>query len=88
MNEMSKITVGTSGLTNTIYAGRLNKAGNQWVGEKHDVTDAVVSAAMQHVYQNAVNSKSEYAEITVRDFKGYDLKIYAKKITENAANPE
>lgn len=85
---MSKITVGCSGLTNTIYAGRLNKAGNQWVGEKHDVTDAALNAVMQHVYQKAIDNENEYEEYVIRDFRGYELKISAKKITENEANPE
>lgn len=33
------IRLGKSPITNTIYAGHLNKAGTQWIGEKQDVTE-------------------------------------------------
>lgn len=47
---MSKpIRVQISPLTRTIYAGRINAAGNAWSGEKHDVTSDVVGAIIEKV---------------------------------------
>lgn len=79
---MSRITLGTSPITNTIYAGRPNKAGTLWVGEKHDVTDAAITAVMQYIHQKAIASGNEYEECSIRNFNGYKLTISAKKIKE------
>jgi len=81
---MSKITISVSPITNTIYAGRLNKAGNMWVGVKHDVTDEAINSAMQHIYQKAIDNDNELEELFIRDFNGYELKLSATKINEQA----
>lgn len=42
---MSDLRLGCSPITNTIYAGKIDKSG-MWIGLKHDVTkDAVKSVA-------------------------------------------
>jgi len=49
---MSDIRLGCSPLTATIYAGRLNKEGYMWVGNKHDVTNEALSAVAQLIEQH------------------------------------
>ena len=63
---MSNIKVGISSLTNTIYAGRLNKAQRMWKGEKFDVTDDCVNSMIGYIQKATV--------IYERDGKRYQLK--------------
>jgi hypothetical protein len=46
---VSALRVQCSPLTQTIYAGRINKAGDAWSGEKTDVTSDVLGAVIQKV---------------------------------------
>lgn len=46
---MSKLRVQCSPFTEIIYAGRINKAGTAWAGEKTDVTSDVLGAVIQKV---------------------------------------
>ncbi len=46
---MNKLRVACSPLTGTIYAGRANKDGTAWAGEKHDVTSDVFGAVIQKI---------------------------------------
>lgn len=71
MSSKKQLRVGTSPLTNTIFAGHLLKCGQVWAANKQDVTmDALVAVAM-HVEKFGepvvihANGKPEY-EITVR----------------------
>lgn len=70
---MSKLRVQCSPLTSTIYAGRINKAGDAWSGEKTDVTSDVLGAVIQKVGAGniiSVNVNGEPAyEIEVRDVR-------------------
>jgi hypothetical protein len=72
--EMRKLHVGTSPLTNRIYAGHVLKDGATWGEGKQDVTGAVCGAVCQHVLANneavvvSCNGKPKY-EITVRDLE-------------------
>jgi len=73
---MSKLRVACSPLTGTIYAGRPNKAGTAWAGEKHDVTSDVIGAVIEkigagHVITVNENGKPAY-EIEVRAIKDQD----------------
>ena len=79
---MSKITLGCSLITNTIYAGKLNKAGNQWVGTKYDVTDEAILVVMEHIYHKAIDNNNELEEIFIKNHKGYELKVSARKVKE------
>jgi len=63
---MSKIRIGVSPLTNTIFAGRLNKNETMWAGEKHDVTDEAVMSVVQYTKRSRVMYE--------RDGKRYELK--------------
>jgi hypothetical protein len=43
------LRVQVSPLTNLIYVGRINKAGDAWSGEKTDVTSDVLGAVIQKI---------------------------------------
>lgn len=45
---MKNIKIATSPLTNTIYAGTTNKAGNLWNKDKQDVTMDCLIAVVEH----------------------------------------
>jgi hypothetical protein len=67
---MKPIRVSCSPITSTIYAGRPNKDGTAWSGEKFDVTSDVIGAIIQYIGAGNVinvneNGKPAY-EITVR----------------------
>jgi len=72
-----KLHVGTSPLTNTIFAGGVLKDGMTWAANKQDVTIAALVAVAQHVEQfgkpveirNAKTGKIEY-RITVDKLDG------------------
>lgn len=46
---MIKLRIQCSPITGTIYAGRPNKAGTAWAGEKTDVTSDVLGAVIEKV---------------------------------------
>lgn len=67
---MTKIRIQCSPLTENIYAGRVNKAGTAWAGEKTDVTRDVLGAVIQKISAGNIitvneNGKPAY-EIEVR----------------------
>jgi hypothetical protein len=43
----AKHGISFSRLTRTILAGRINKAGTMWIGEKTDVTNEAVGAVLE-----------------------------------------
>lgn len=49
---MKQIHVGTSPLTNRIYAGSVLKNGYTWSANKQDVTGAACGAVCEHVLAN------------------------------------
>lgn len=63
---MSDITIGLSPITNTIFAGRLNKTGTMWKGEKYDVTDKCVMTVVAYIQKERV--------IYERNGKKYEMK--------------
>lgn len=69
---MKDLHVGTSPLTNRIYAGTVLKDGCTWGVNKQDVTGVALAAAAQHVLANkepvivTANGVPKY-EITVRE---------------------
>lgn len=70
--EMRKLHVGTSPLTNRIYAGHVLKDGATWGEGKQDVTGPALGAVIEHVIASGgsvmvtVNEEPRY-EITVRE---------------------
>jgi hypothetical protein len=46
---VSTLRIQCSPLTGTIYAGRVNKSGTAWAGQKADVTSDVLGAVIQKV---------------------------------------
>lgn len=46
---MKKLHIGTSPLSNTIFAGGLLKCGRVWAANKQDVTTEALVAVAQHV---------------------------------------
>jgi len=63
---MAKLRVGISPLTNTIFAGKLNKAETMWAGDKHDITDEAVMAVVQYIKKERV--------VYEREGKTFELK--------------
>ncbi|WP_425250849.1 DUF7446 family protein [Geothrix campi] len=69
---MRKLHVGTSPLTNRIYAGHVLKDGCTWGDGKQDVTGPACGAVAQHVIENGApvvvtcNGKPKF-EISVRE---------------------
>lgn len=69
-----KLHVGTSPLTNTIFAGHVLKSGNVWASNKQDVTMDALVAVAEHVLANGkpvviTNDGVPEFEITVRKLK-------------------
>lgn len=48
---MKNIHVAVSPLSNTIFAGTVNKKGNTWLGDKTDVTVESLVAVAKHVIE-------------------------------------
>lgn len=71
---MKNITIGCSPITPTIYAGKLNKKGNQWLGEKQDVTNECLSAVFEFI---AVHQRTMIAE-----YKGKRYSIELEEVKE------
>ena len=70
---VAKITVACAALSNRIYAGRVNKAGNAFLDGKQDVTSDVLKAVIDkvkpgHVETVTVDGVPKY-EIEVREVK-------------------
>ena len=69
---MKEIHIGTSPLTNRIYAGHVLKDGLTWGAGKQDVTGAACGAVAEHVAANkgpvtvTCDGKPKF-EITVRE---------------------
>ena len=69
---MKPIHIGTSPLTNRIFAGHVLKCGTAWADNKQDVTGAACGAVCEHVMAKGgtvevtLNGKPKF-EITVRD---------------------
>jgi len=63
---MSNIRVGCSALTNTIYAGILNKDETMWKGLKYDVTNDVIGSVIDYLKHSTIRYE--------RDGKRYELK--------------
>lgn len=49
---MANIKLGCAPLAPIIFAGRLNKAGTMWVGEKQDVTDNCLDAVAEYLMKH------------------------------------
>lgn len=69
--KAEQIKLGISPVTDTVFAGRLNKKGNMWL-EKADVTDMFIGCVIQR-FEGSVETiessdGSEY-EITVKKIK-------------------
>jgi hypothetical protein len=76
---MNKIRVQPSPLTNTIYAGRTNKDGSAWQGEKHDVTSDVIGSIIQYIGVGNIISVNENGR------PAYEIEVRAIK-ADNAAS--
>lgn len=74
-HKTKAIHVGTSPLTNRIYAGHVLKDGRSWSEGKQDVTGMACGAVCEHVIANGgpvvvtCNGEPAY-EITVRNLLG------------------
>lgn len=74
---MSKpIRVQVSALSGRIYAGRINTAGTEWAGEKHDVTSDVVGAIIEKIGAGHV------LRVTRNDGTAFDIEV--RSITSSA----
>lgn len=90
---MRKLHVGTSPLTNRIYAGHVLKDGATWGEGKQDVTGAACGAVCEHVLANGepvmvtCNGKPKY-EITVRELDGHNVLAQGREHSERPAGAE
>lgn len=70
---MSRLRIQCSPITATIYAGKVNKAGTAWSGEKVDVTSDVLGAVIQKIGAGNIITVNENGvpafEIEVRDIR-------------------
>lgn len=71
---MKDLKIGCSPITPTIFAGKLNKKGNQWLGNKQDITEQCLSAVFEFI---AVHKKTMIAE-----YKGFEYSIELQKVEE------
>lgn len=44
------MTLGVSQLTGTVFSGRLNKAGNLWVGKRTDITSDFLKCVLEKAH--------------------------------------
>lgn len=69
--KIDQVTLGVSPLTETVFAGRLNKAKNMWL-EKHDVTDMFIGCVIVkfggHVTEIESDNGTKW-EVTVKEIK-------------------
>ncbi len=69
--KAEQISLGVSPITNTVFAGRLNKRKSMWL-EKHDVTDNFIGCVIERfggsVEVVESDNGSQY-EITVKKIK-------------------
>jgi len=63
------IRIGTSPITGSIFAGKLNKTGTMWVGEKQDITDEAIGAVAESLLKT-----KEKLPFTV-DGQNYELLV-------------
>lgn len=72
------MNMGVSPITRKIYAGKskslLNGKGQQWVGQKRDVTDEAIKAVFEYMYLKA--EKTGFYEIGI---EGYGVMAFARK---------
>lgn len=72
--KAEQISLGVSAITETVYAGRLNKAKTMWL-EKKDVTDMFIHCAIQkfggHITEMESEDGKKY-EITVKEVKEFE----------------
>lgn len=72
------IRVQHSLLSGLIYAGRPNKAGDAWSGEKYDVTSDVVGAIIEKVGAGHV------LRVTRNDGRAFDIEVREVHAAEQA----
>ena len=63
------IRIGTSPITGSIFAGKVNKAGTMWVGEKQDITVEAIGAVAESLLKT-----KEKIPFTV-DGQNYELLV-------------
>jgi hypothetical protein len=59
-----KLTIGTSPLTNTIYAGSLLKGGTTWAADKQDITVNALVAVIEHCMYHEQKTGGEKVALT------------------------
>lgn len=68
--KLEEITLGHSPLTDSIYAGRLNKAGDKWL-DKKDVTNEFIDCVIKRWegHTENISQGDKKWEITVKRIK-------------------
>lgn len=61
---LKKLTIGTSPLTNTIFAGHLLKDGRTWGVNKQDVTIDALAAVIEHCINHEQRNDGEKVALT------------------------
>lgn len=84
---MAEYHIGNSPITNTIYAGTLNKAKTMWQN-KSDVTEEALACVRDHLFQHAKDEgKPEFGyEWTLKDGRRVQLivKVLPKEDGDDA----
>jgi len=67
--------IAKSPVTNTIYAGRLNKNGTMWIGKKTDVTSDVIDSVFDLVRVKRIFFKTTkgFKELKIVDINKKDI---------------
>ena len=53
---MSKLILGMSPITETIYLGRVNKKGTEWASDKRDVTNNFIDVLHQYIAEHEIRT--------------------------------
>lgn len=69
---MSDLRIGCSPITGTIFAGRLNKKGNLWVGKKTDVTTDVLHSVLKKVIEFG---EENTLIVTIDESISYEIRV-------------
>jgi hypothetical protein len=88
--ELNNVVLGMSALTETVFAGTLNKAGNMWL-QKTDVSQSFMAVLFQFVDPKKIREissgkeKNAFLNVDVKDKASIEraiknLNVYLKKL--------
>lgn len=78
--KLTELEIHASPITNTIYAGKMNKSKNEWLTEREDVTDKVHAAVVEWFSNEIIVRKNKDANFGYYLKDGRALKVTAEII--------